>query len=432
MRVWLYARLSNDDDPAQNSLQNQQEICRAFAEKQSWTIVGSSTDDNISGMNFSRRGLDMLTAAVQTKQVEAVLVKDLSRLGRHRTQTALFIDYLRQQQVRVISVTEGVDTFCEEDDLMIGVRGLMNDYYAKDIGKKIRAGYRQKQKEGLVITPPFGYWKDRNTNQILVQQEAAETVQLIYALYLQGCGQKEIARKLNSLGRKTPAQIRTERLGYDSQKPHKTRDGQFLWTYASVKNILVEEAYTGVLNNHRREYNNGKTKHIDKTDWYRHEGFFPVIIGKQEWEQVQRLLKQQAHPANGNQAKHRYAGLLTCRDCGDSFIPMIRYWNGSQRVEYVCRRYHRNGKSHCSSHRIHEEILDKAVWNYTEKLREQYSAELKKVTQLQKQWALRKPVLDAHCLTLQKEIQKREQEIDELVMEKLKNGECSTRQPDSI
>ena len=432
MRGWLYARLSNDDDPAQNSLQNQQEICRAFAEKSGWAIGGSSADNNISGMKFSRRGLDMLTAAVQAKQVDAVLVKDLSRLGRHRTQTALFIDFLRQQQVRVISATEGVDTFCEEDDLMIGVRGLMNDYYAKDIGKKIRAGYRQKQKEGLVITPPFGYWKDRNTNQILVQQEAAETVQLIYALYLQGCGQKEIARKLNSLGRKTPAQIRTERLGYDSQKPHKTRDGQFLWTYASVKNILVEEAYTGVLNNHRREYNNGKTKHIDKTDWYRHEGFFPVIIGKQEWEQVQRLLKQQAHPANGNQAKHRYAGLLTCRDCGDSFIPMIRYWNGSQRVEYVCRRYHRNGKSHCSSHRIHEEILDKAVWNYTEKLREQYSAELKKVTQLQKQWALRKPVLDAHCLTLQKEIQKREQEIDELVMEKLKNGECSTRQPDSI
>ena len=111
MRVCLYARLSNDDDPAQNSLQNQQEICRTFAEKKDWTIVGSSTDDNISGMNFSRRGLDTLTAAVQAKQIDAVLVKDLSRLGRHRTQTALFIDYLREHQVRVISVTEGVDTF---------------------------------------------------------------------------------------------------------------------------------------------------------------------------------------------------------------------------------------------------------------------------------------------------------------------------------
>ena len=420
MRVWLYARLSNDDDPAQNSLQNQQEICRAFAEKKGWSIAGSSSDDNISGMNFSRRGLDTLTAAVQAKQIDAVLVKDLSRLGRHRTQTALFIDFLRQQQVRVISVTEGVDTFCEEDDLMIGVRGLMNDYYAKDIGKKIRAGYRQKQKEGLVITPPFGYWKDRNTNQVLVQPEVAETVQLIYSLYLQGCGQKEIARRLNSLGRKTPAQIMAERIGYDSQKPHKTRDGQFLWTYVSVKNILVEEAYTGVLNNHRREYNNGKTKHIDKTDWYRHEGFFPVIIGKQEWEQVQALLKRQARPANGNQAKHRYAGLLTCQECGNTFIPMIRCWNGKSRVEYVCRGYHRNGKTYCASHRIHEETLDARVWELVSTARESRTEELKKLAQMQKMWALRKPVLDAHILSLQGRVLELEKEIDEIVMEKIK------------
>ena len=419
MRVWLYARLSNDDDREMNSLLNQQEICRAFAEKNGWSIVGSSTDDNISGMNFSRRGLDILTAAVQAKQVDAVLVKDLSRLGRHRTQTALFIDFLRQQQVRVISVTEGVDTFCEEDDLMIGVRGLMNDYYAKDIGKKIRAGYRQKQKDGLVITPPFGYWKDRNTNQVLVQPEAAETVQLIYALYLQGCGQKEIARRLNAVGRKTPAQLRAERCGREVRHTHKTRDGQFLWTYASVKNILMEEAYTGVLNNHRREYNNGKAKHIDKADWYRHEGFFPVIIGKQEWEQVQRLLKQQTRPANGNQAKHRYAGLLTCQECGNTFIPMIRCWNGKSRVEYVCRGYHRNGKTYCASHRIHEEVLDAAVQEYTETVREQCAVELKKLAQLQKMWALRKPILDAHILSLQGRVLELEEEIDEIVMERI-------------
>ena len=419
MRVWLYTRLSNDDDPAQNSLQNQQEICRAFAEKKGWSIVGSSTDDNISGMNFSRRGLDMLTAAVQAKQVDAVLTKDLSRLGRHKTQTALFIDYLREHQVRVISVTEGIDTFREEDDLIIGVRGLMNDYYAKDISKKIRAGYWQKQKERLVITPPFGYWKDRNTNQVLVQAEAAETVQLIYALYLQGCGQKEIARRLNAAGRKTPAQLRAERCGREVRQTHKTRDGQFLWTYASVKNILVEEAYTGVLNNHRREYNNGKAKHIDKTDWYRHEGFFPVIIGKQEWEQVQRLLKRQARPENGNQAKHRYAGLLTCRECGNAFIPMIRCWNGKSRVEYVCRRYHRNGKTYCSSHRIHEEVLDAAVQEYAETVRKQCTEELKKLIQMQKMWALRKPILDAHILSLQERIRELEQEIDGLAWERI-------------
>ena len=419
MRVWLYARLSNDDDPAQNSLQNQQEICRTFAEKNGWSIAGSSADDNISGMNFSRRGLDTLTAAVQAKQIDAVLVKDLSRLGRHRTQTALFIDFLRQQQVRVISVTEGVDTFCEEDDLMISIRGLMNDYYAKDIGKKIRAGYRQKQKDGLVITPPFGYWKDRNTNQVLAQPEAAETVQLIYSLYLQGCGQKEIARKLNSLGRKTPAQIRTERLGYDSQKPHRTRDGQFLWTYASVKNVLAEETYTGVLVNHRREYLGGKARAVSEADWLRHENFYPVIIEKAIWQQVQTLLKQQARPAVNNRTKHRYAGLLTCRECGNTFIPMIRCWNGKSRVEYVCRGYHRNGKTYCVSHRIHEEVLDEQVWALVSAVRDSRAEELKKLAQLQKIWALRKPVLDAHILSLQEKVMKLEQEIDAIVMERI-------------
>ena len=353
--------------------------------------------------------------------------EDLSRLGRHRTQTALFIDYLREHQVRVISATEGVDTFRDEDDLIIGVRGLMNDYYAKDIGKKIRAGYRQKQKDGIVITPPFGYWKDKNTGQIRIDAEAAVTVQLIYSLYLQGCGQKEIARRLNAAGRKTPAQLRAERCGREVRHTHKTRDGQFLWTYASVKNILTEEAYTGVLNNHRREYNNGKVKRIDETDWYRHEGFFPVIIGKQEWEQVQRLLKQQARPANGNQSKHRYAGLLACQECGNTFIPMIRCWNGKSRVEYVCRGYHRNGKAYCSSHRIREEVLDAAVQEYAETVRKQCAEELKKLVQMQKMWALRKPILDAHILSLQKRIQELEREIDEIVIEKLKGSVSNPR-----
>ena len=402
-----------------NSLLNQREICQAFAEQHGYTIVGQSFDDNISGMSFDRRGLDELMAAVDADKIDAVIIKDLSRLGRHRTQTALFIDYLREHQVRVISATEGVDTFHDEDDLIFGVRGLMNDYYAKDIGKKIRAGYRQKQKDGIVITPPFGYWKDKNTGQIRIDAEATVTVQLIYSLYLQGCGQKEITRRLNAAGRKTPAQLRAERCGREVRHTHKTRDGQFLWTYASVKNILVEEAYTGVLNNHRREYNNGKAKHIDKTDWYRHEGFFPVIIGKQEWEQVQRMLKRQARPANGNQAKHRYAGLLTCRECGNTFIPMIRCWNGKSRVEYVCRGYHRNGKSYCSSHRIREEVLDAEVQACAETVREQCAVELKKLAHLQKMWALRKPILDAHILSLQGKVQVLEQEIDEIVMEKI-------------
>ena len=427
MRVWLYARLSNDDAREMNSLLNQQEICQAFAEQHGYTIVGQSFDDNISGMSFDRRGLDELMAAVDADKTDAVIVKDLSRLGRHRTQTALFIDYLREHQVRVISATEGVDTFRDEDDLIIGVRGLMNDYYAKDIGKKIREGCRQKQREGIVITPPFGYWKGKNTGQIRIDAEAAVTVQLVYSLYLQGCGQKEIARRLNAAGRKTPAQLRAERCGREVRHTHKTRDGRFLWTYTSVKNILVEEAYTGVLNNHRSETNGGKVKRLTAEEWYRHEDFFPVIIEREEWEQVQKLLKAQARPANGNQSKHRYAGLLTCRECGNTFIPMIRCWNGKSRVEYVCRGYHRNGKAYCSSHRIREEVLDAEVQACAETVREQCAEEVEKLAQLQKMWALRRPILDARILSLQGRIQGLEQEIDEIVMKKLiafKNVYC--------
>lgn len=158
MRAWIYTRLSNDDDREMNSLLNQQRLCRTFVEKYKHEIVGQSFGDNVSGMCFTRRGLDELTTAVSSGKIDAVIVKDISRLGRHRTQTALFIDYLRERGVRVLSATEGLDTFREEDDVLIGVRGLMNDYYAKDIGKKVRAGYRQKQREGLVIAPLFGYW----------------------------------------------------------------------------------------------------------------------------------------------------------------------------------------------------------------------------------------------------------------------------------
>ena len=110
MRVWLYGRLSNDDEVMMNSLENQLEIVREYARKQGYVIVGESYDDNVSGMRFDRKGLNHVTQAVDAGKIDAVIVKDLSRLGRHQMQTALFIDYLRQCGVAVISVTEGLNT----------------------------------------------------------------------------------------------------------------------------------------------------------------------------------------------------------------------------------------------------------------------------------------------------------------------------------
>ena len=416
MRAWIYGRLSNDDDREMDSLSNQMEIGRSYADQKGIKVIGESFDDNVSGMRFDRRGLNQCTEAVERGQVDAIIVKDLSRLGRHKTQTALFIDYLRQQGVAVLSVTENLNTLLDEDDLIIGVRGLMNDYYAKDIGNKIRHGYREKHKVGLVITPPFGYWKDKNTNCIYQHPEAAETVRLIYDYYLQGVGQKEIARRLNRLGRKTPAQLRAERHGREFYASRKDQSGQYVWNYVSVKNVLMEEGYTGVLINHRTETHNGKAKPVPAEHWQRHENFYPAIITKEEWQQAQTLLKQNARPAFENRAAHRYSGLLTCGNCGQPFVPMIRYWNGNRRVEYVCKGYHNHGKGFCSSHRIHEEYLDAQVVKRAENLRESWAKEQADLQQLYRQWSLRQPVLNREIARLREEIRQHEEEIDELLM----------------
>ena len=139
MRVWLYARLSRDEDVELNSLTNQQKILREYAEKNNYEVVGESSDDNISGMHFNREGINKIYEVVEEKLIDAVIVKDLSRLGRHRTQTALFIDYLRENEVKVLSVTENIDTSNENDELIIGFKGIFNDMYTRDISRKVRA-----------------------------------------------------------------------------------------------------------------------------------------------------------------------------------------------------------------------------------------------------------------------------------------------------
>ena len=95
-----------------------------YAEKFGHEIIGESFDDNVSGMHFNREGIEKIHEQVEKKAIEAVVVKDLSRLGRHRTQTAVFIDYLREHDVRVLSVTENIDSSNEEDDLLIGFKGI--------------------------------------------------------------------------------------------------------------------------------------------------------------------------------------------------------------------------------------------------------------------------------------------------------------------
>lgn len=237
----------------------------------------------------------------------------------------MFIDYLREHDVRVLSVTENIDTSNEDDDLMIGFKGIFNDMYARDISKKIRAGYKQKQKNGIVITVPLGYFKDKNTNEIVIVEEEAEIVRKIFDLYLLGYGLKAIAKKLNDEGIKSPQYYQNKMYNkkLPSNKPEIT--GRYLWVNTTVKRILQNEFYIGTVTCHKTY--TSKINHIRKAlpedEQFKHENFAPAIISKDKWEQVQFLLSSKRSNnvrASSSNPCHRYTGLIECGDCGCTFV----------------------------------------------------------------------------------------------------------------
>ena len=426
MKVWLYYRLSRDEDEELNSLNNQRKIIYNFAVSNGHEVVGESFDDNVSGMHFNREGIDKIYEVVEAGKIEAIIVKDLSRLGRHRTQTALFIDYLREHDVRVLSATENIDTFNENDDLIIGFKGLVNDFYARDGSRRMRTGYRQKQKEGIVTIPPFGYFKDKNTKKVVVVEEAAETVRLIFSAYVGGSGMKAIARTLNEQRRKTPALMQAELL---NKRLPNTQDGilkKYLWDATMVARILRDESYIGTLICHKSERNkiNKTFRFTDPEEQFRHENYLPIIVTREIWEQAQALLaerKEKNVRAGTKRGILRYGGLLRCRDCGRTFIGKRIKLKSGERVIYVCDTYHRYGKEHCSSHIVNEESLGRLIGAEILRTKKMYEENWSRIEWLIEKWTPKASTASAKIGKLQEHILLLEEEVEVILMERIRD-----------
>lgn len=426
MKVWLYYRLSRDEDEELNSLNNQRKIIYNFAVSNGHEVVGESFDDNVSGMHFNREGIDKIYEVVEAGKIEAIIVKDLSRLGRHRTQTALFIDYLREHDVRVLSATENIDTFNENDDLIIGFKGLVNDFYARDGSRRVRTGYRQKQKEGIVTIPPFGYFKDKNTKKVVVVEESAETVRLIFSAYVGGSGMKAIARTLNEQRRKTPALMQMELL---NKRLPNTQDGilkKYLWDATMVARILRDESYIGTLICHKSERNkiNKTFRFTDTAEQFRHENYLPMIVTREIWEQAQALLaerKEKNVRAGANRGILRYGGLLRCKDCGRTFIGKRIKLKSGERVAYVCDTYHRYGKEHCSSHMVDEEALDRLIGAEILRTKKMYEENWSRMEWLIEKWTPKASTASAKISKLQEHILLLEEEVEVILMERIRD-----------
>ena len=426
MRVWLYYRLSRDEDDELNSLRNQRSIIESYAISNGHEIIGESFDDNVSGMHFEREGIAKIYEVVDAGKIDAIVVKDLSRLGRHRTQTALFIDYLRENNVRVLSATEGIDTFNENDDLIIGFKGLVNDFYARDGSRRVRTGYRQKQKSGIVITPPFGYFKDKNTKQVIIVPESADTIRLIYSSYINGMGFKAIARMLNEQNYKTPAKMQRELIGKRMPKDQEKILKKYLWDATMVSRILQEEAYTGTLICHKSERNkiNKTFRYTEPEEQFRHENFLPVIIPRDLWEEVQFLIQQRKEQnvrAAPDERIHRYSGLILCGDCGGSFIGKRIKLKTGDRVEYICSTYHRYGKEHCSTHAIREEFLDEVLKKELLNTKCQYESMWDQLETAIESWLPKTDSTAAQIKKQKEHIDALEEEVETILRERIRD-----------
>ena len=386
----------------------------------------SQQADNVSGMHFNREGIDKIYEVVEAGKIEAIIVKDLSRLGRHRTQTALFIDYLREHDVRVLSATENIDTFNENDDLIIGFKGLVNDFYARDGSRRVRTGYRQKQKEGIVTIPPFGYFKDKNTKKIVIVEEAAETVRLIFSAYVGGSGMKAIARTLNEQRRKTPALVQLELL---NKSLPSTQDGilkKYLWDATMIARILRDESYVGTLICHKSERNkiNKTFRFTEPEEQFRHENYLPPIITPELWEQTQMMLAERKRlnvRAAPSQEILRYSGFLRCEDCGRAMFGRRIHLKSGERVTYVCSTYNRFGKEHCSQHQIDESILDRLIIDELKNTKVLYQQNWDALEHLITQWTPKAELTGVQIAKLEKSILRLEDEMEAILMERIRD-----------
>ena len=211
----LYCRLSRDDnmDNESNSISNQKKILQKVAKEKGYTDTIFFVDDGITGTTMKRPGFQKMLQAIEAGYISAVFVKDLSRLGRNYIEVGkLTEEFFPQHDIRLIAVSDGVDSDEGEDDFT-PFRNIMNEWYAKDISKKRRIVNKMKGNSGIPLSPPpYGYIKNPDDPRFwVIDPEAAEVVRRIYRLALEGNGPMQIATVLCAAGILNPSAYRTSK-----------------------------------------------------------------------------------------------------------------------------------------------------------------------------------------------------------------------------
>ena len=357
----LYERLSRDDELSGESfsIQNQKAMLEDYARRNGFPNPTHFTDDGISGTRFDRPGFTAMMEEVEAGRVEAIIVKDMSRLGRDYLKVGQVMEILRQRGVRLIAINDGVDSANGENDFTPFLN-IMYEFYARDTSRKIRSVFKAKGMSGkhLTGTVIYGYLWDEKRENWLVDEEAAAVVRRIFAMTMEGYGPYQIATRLSQEKIEIPS-VHLARYGEGVNK-NKTVKDPYGWGSSVIVHILKKREYLGHTINFKtqKHFKDKKSHYVDESEWTIFENTHEAIIDQETFDNVQRIRANVKRYPDGWGEAAPLTGLLYCADCGGKMY-VQRVNNGKRIPYYTCAQYGRVpvGSLCTSAHRIKEGVV---------------------------------------------------------------------------
>lgn len=361
----LYLRLSRDDDleGESNSISNQRTLLTSFAKKNGFRNTKIFIDDGVSGVTFNRQGFKEMFKMIESDQVATLIVKDMSRLGRNYIEVGQLTEtILPMHDVRLIAVNDGVDSDKGEDDFT-PFRNIMNEWYAKDMSRKMRSTLKTKDSQGYAIgQPPLGYKKDPDNPKLwVIDEEGAQIIEKIYNLRKQGESTVKIAKLLKFEKILIPSMYAAKK-GY--RKPSiKNPRNEYLWTVEMVRKILMNQSYVGDVVNFKTYSKSFKLKgRIDneRENWQIHKDVHEPIISRELFEEIQKSFGDVKYRKPKNIEKNIFAGLLKCSDCGANLNYKFTHDNPDNHY-FSCRNQRAQNGLCKKTHHIRVDVLTHLV-----------------------------------------------------------------------
>ena len=360
--IALYERLSREDENLGESysIQNQKKLLEDFCREKGWTRFRHFTDDGISGTTFERPSFKEMISLVEDGEVETIVLKDMSRLGRDYLVVGQLREFFRKKGVRLIAINDNHDSSNGDDDFLV-FRDVMNEMYAKDISKKIRSTFKSKGKSGkhVASVTPYGYLKDENDgNHWIIDEEAAEVVRLIFKWTIDGLGPYQIANLLQEKKVEIPA-VHMARFGQGNNR-HKQVKDPYGWGSSTVVGILKKREYLGHTVNFKtqKHFKDKKSHYVSEDNWVIFENTQDAIIDQDTFDTVQKLRANVRRYPDGWGEHHVLTGLMYCADCGAKMY-VHRTSNGKRIAQYTCSAYTKVpcGTLCKTQHRINESVV---------------------------------------------------------------------------